>query len=266
MRRILPLASLALALALVACSPEPVERTTPTATPGAIPWKAYVCEDGRVVRASYPDRTSAQLSLDGERFQMTLARSASGARYVGPGLQWWTKGEEGMLARLAAGEEIAADPGQRCLPPAKVPLTPPTPGTPGGLPDDRTPLVESSPRLDSGQAAARVLETYFVLVESGKTEAAAKLRTDGVAEDLTPYASLGAQLGRPGPVEGAAGSLFVEIPVSVYGRYVNGEAYVKGGKAVLRRVNDVPGSTPAQRSWRIEKFDLETASVSPPTR
>jgi hypothetical protein len=31
----------------------------------------------------------------------------------------------------------------------------------------------------------------------------------------------------------------------------------RSGKAVLRRVNDVPGSTPEQRRWRIERIELK---------
>ena len=85
-------------------------------------------------------------------------------------------------------------------------------------------------------------------------------------------ATLSAQVGRPGRVEGAAGSLYVEVPVSLYGRYATGERYLKGGKVQLRRVNDVPGSTAEQRAWRISGFDPDLelgpdpVSASPPTR
>jgi hypothetical protein len=42
----------------------------------------------------------------------------------------------------------------------------------------------------------------------------------------------------------------------LYGRLKTGDEFHRSGKAVLRRVNDVPGSTAEQRKWRIERFEL----------
>ena len=259
--------------ALAACAPKPAEPAAVSAPPAAvIPVTTYVCEDGRVVRALYPDSRTVQLSLEGNTFRLAQAVSGSGARYTGEGLQWWSKGDEGMLATLKPGEDIAASPGMRCVPPARAPVEPAAPGTPGGLPDDRAPLDERPAQAGGAQAAATVVETYYALLESGRTAEAAKLRRDGAEVDLMPLATLSAQVGRPGRVEGAAGSLYVEVPVSLYGRYATGERYLKGGKVQLRRVNDVPGSTAEQRSWRISGFepDLDLGpdpvSASPPTR
>lgn len=52
----------------------------------------YQCEGGRDVRVSYPSDSTAIMVYDGRTLQMTIAVSASGARYVGEGLEWWTKG------------------------------------------------------------------------------------------------------------------------------------------------------------------------------
>ncbi len=65
-------------------------------------------------------------------------------------------------------------------------------------------------------------------------------------------------VGSPGEIEGAAGSLFVTVPVQIYGRLRDGRELHQLGKATLRRVNDVPGSTAEQRLWRIERIDLQT--------
>ena len=46
------------------------------------------------------------------------------------------------------------------------PLKPPEPGTPGGLPDDRTPLAEGSITPDSAQGAAQVVQGYYALLEA----------------------------------------------------------------------------------------------------
>lgn len=63
------------------------------------------------------------------------------------------------------------------------------------------------------------------------------------------YASLSEPLlvtGR-GRVEGAAGSLFYEVPATLR----DGERTVREGKIRLRRANDVPGASEEQLSWRI---------------
>lgn len=52
----------------------------------------YRCESGEQISASYPDTDSAIVEYRGTRYDMTVAVSGSGARYVGGGLEWWTKG------------------------------------------------------------------------------------------------------------------------------------------------------------------------------
>lgn len=247
-------------LALAACS-EALAPAAPKSEPKtvAMTWVHYVCADGRAVSALYPDGETAQLKLGEATHLLRIARSASGARYTGDALQWWTKGDEASLAPLAPGEDIASASGVACGPASKAPVSPPAPGTPGGLPDDRTPLAEGPAEPGGAQAAASVVETYYALVESGRTAEAAKLRRDGREEDLKPFARLHAQVGAPGRVEGAAGSLFVDVPVVLYGRYATGGEYHAAGKATLRRANGVPGATEAQRTWRIETIEVVTA-------
>ena len=60
------------------------------------------------------------------------------------------------------------------------------------------------------------------------------------------------ELGK-GEVEGAAGSLYYEAPVTLrFGPGAPGET----GSLVLRRVNDVPGATPEQLRWHIERSTI----------
>lgn len=61
-------------------------------SPGGDSSATYHCESGRTVRASYPSDSAAVVEYEGRTLRMTLAVSASGARYVGEGLEWWTKG------------------------------------------------------------------------------------------------------------------------------------------------------------------------------
>jgi hypothetical protein len=62
------------------------------------------------------------------------------------------------------------------------------------------------------------------------------------------------KVGTPGGQEGAAGSIYVSVPLIVTG-VAHGEGFHQSRTAILRRVNDVPGSTEAQRHWHIERID-----------
>lgn len=151
---------------------------------------------------------------------------------------------------------------------AEAPLNPPAPGEPGGLPDDRAPLPEGPIDPKSPQGAGQVLQHYFALIEQGRYPDAWRLwsdegRASGMrvgefAASFSRYAEYHANIGTPGRPEGAAGSIYVEVPVQVYGRLKNGEQFTRSGTITLRRVNDVPGSTAEQRQWRIYKVDLES--------
>jgi hypothetical protein len=134
----------------------------------------------------------------------------------------------------------------------EAPLNPPAPGEPGGLPDDRTPIYEGTIDPKSGQGAGQVLQSYLALVESGRFAEANALWSKGVERlDLTGYREIHGNIGAPGNVEGGAGSLYVEIPVQLYGRLKDGKEFSSRGTMTLRRVNDVPGSTEEQRRWHI---------------
>ena len=259
-------AALALVLSLGGCgkpaAPQQApEAPAPRAGSGAVNPDAhvttYACEGGEAVTAGYPDSQTAIVDYKGHAYTLKIARAGSGARYVGMGLQWWTKGVgRGSLAALKPGEDVASAPGRACVSEPATDAEPPAPGTPGGLPDDRTPISEAPFTPQSAQGAANVLQTYFALLETGKAEEAARLRSDSAVIDLRPYLTYHGNVGAPGAIEGAAGSLFVEAPVVLYGRLARGGEFHQSGKAVLRRVNDVPGASPGQLRWRIERFEL----------
>lgn len=270
-------AGLVLILALAACDravPPANAQTAPPSKPAAAPVnpdpgvRTYRCADGRTVEAGYPDENTAVVDVDGRAHPLRIAPSASGARYIGFGLQWWTKGmDQGRLSRLKDGETIASDPGVECRTGPAAPVQPPAPGAPGGLPDDRRPLVEGPIAPSSAEGAAQVVQSYYALLESGRAAQAWSLWSDGSpdraanAETFTRrfdrYADYHAQIGAPGRIEGAAGSLYVDVPVVIYGRLKSGAKVHESGTATLRRVNDVPGSSEAQRSWRIYKIETK---------
>jgi hypothetical protein len=118
----------------------------------------------------------------------------------------------------------------------------------------------------SAQGAANVLQTYYALIEAHRYRDAWLLWANGgrasgmsaaaFAASFGGYAEYHAQIGAPGRIEGAAGSLYVEVPVALYGRLRSGQAFHLAGPATLRRVNDVPGSTAAQRRWHIAEIAI----------
>ena len=143
------------------------------------------------------------------------------------------------------------------MPAPEAPLSPPAPGEPGGLPDDRTPVSEGKIDPKSAQGAGQVLQSYFALSEQGKFAEANKLWSEGGTKlDLAKYKEVHANIGGPGDMEGAAGFSYVDYPVQMYGRTRDGKEFNLRGTMTLRRVNDVPGSTDEQRKWRIYKAEF----------
>lgn len=141
------------------------------------------------------------------------------------------------------------------------------PGEPGGLPDDRTPVVEGPIDPKSGQGAGQVLQLFGGLLEQRKFADARKLWSDegkasGQSEaafiaSYDRYTEIHSEVGAPGQMEGAAGSSYVDIPFRLYGKLKDGKPFNQVGTVTLRRVNDVPGSTEEQRSWRIYQMELQ---------
>jgi hypothetical protein len=68
------------------------------------------------------------------------------------------------------------------------------------------------------------------------------------AKSLKPNTRL--EIGELGQTEGAAGSIYTTVPVVFYG-----DGFRRPASVILRRLNDVPGSTEEQRRWHIERID-----------
>lgn len=54
-----------------------------------------------------------------------------------------------------------------------------------------------------------------------------------------------------GEIEGAAGSLYYEVPFTITGTRADGSAFAEKNTIILRRVNDVEGASAAQLRWHI---------------
>ena len=107
--------------------PQPVEPSAAPATASAPPI-SYACESGQSVTVAYPDSASAQLTYRGQAYVLRLVEAASGARYAGSGLEWWTATRDGAesatLSRLGPNEEVGVAVLERCSRPAAGPALP----------------------------------------------------------------------------------------------------------------------------------------------
>jgi hypothetical protein len=134
-------------------------------------------------------------------------------------------------------------------------------------PDDRTAASEGAINPRSAQGAAQVVQLFGGLLERREFTQAYRLWSDdGRASGLSQaqfaagydkYAEIHSEIGKPGHMEGAAGSSYVDIPFRLYGKTERGGPFNLVGAVTLRRVNDVPGSSEDQRQWHIYKSDLE---------
>jgi hypothetical protein len=175
-------------------------------------------------------------------------------------------GPQASTPELDRSRDPAAVPAGRAVPSREVRRSEaavPAPGQPGGLADDRSPVSEAPFTKTSAQGAADVVQTYYALLEEHDYAAARRLwRTGGegsgptaqaFAESFRDFREYHAQVGKPGEIEGAAGSLFVSVPVQIHGVDVSGKSFSRLATVTLRRVNGVPGASADQLRWHIDQ-------------
>ncbi len=116
------------------------------------------------------------------------------------------------------------------------------------------------------QEAVQVIRDYYRAIARRDYEqaysawqdggAASKQSFDQFKQGFANTASVAVEVGEPGQIEGAAGSLYIEIPVTVTAVTTSGTPQRFRGTYQLRRVNDVPGSTSEQRRWHLYSADI----------
>jgi hypothetical protein len=128
--------------------------------------------------------------------------------------------------------------------------------------DNRTSLDEPNGPIDpkSVEGAGQVVQSYGSLIEQGWWSEANSLWGDPASagkfqSQLAQFGDVHLEIGNPGDSEGAAGSIYITVPVIFYGDAKDGQPFRRSADAILRRINDVPGSTEAQRRWHIERID-----------
>jgi hypothetical protein len=123
------------------------------------------------------------------------------------------------------------------------------------LPEPKGPIDPKSV-----EAAGQVVQHYGALIEQKRWAESRTLwgNADAAKEferNWRDYSDVHLEIGNPGDMGGAAGSSYVTIPAIFYGDLKSGQPSRLEADVILRRVNEVPGSTEAQRRWHIERID-----------
>ena len=125
-------------------------------------------------------------------------------------------------------------------------------------------LAEPKGPIDpkSTEAAGQVVQHYGARVEQKRWSESRRYWGDAAAaqafeKNFQTWKNVHLEIGDLGPVEGAAGSMFTNMLVRFYGDLNKGGESELKGNVVLRRVNDVDGSSEAQRRWHIERIETK---------
>ncbi|WP_018147525.1 hypothetical protein [Henriciella marina] len=135
---------------------------------------------------------------------------------------------------------------------------------------DEAPVDETMPPVDAGSPAdaaqrwadaleARDWETARQVW--GESGAASGLDAEEFEVAFSKYRTIDISFGEARE-EGAAGTLYYEVPVTMTGELENGDPYRMEGPLLLSRVNDVPGASTEERKWHIEMSDLRPRPVN----
>lgn len=133
--------------------------------------------------------------------------------------------------------------------------------------DAGDPLDDGGPGSD---AALAVVRDYYGAINAGDFGTAYGLwadggrasnqSPDGFAQGFAGTRGVSVELGAPSAIEGAAGSRFLQVPVTLVATQADGSERRYAGRYTLRRTV-VDGATPEQQQWRISAADI--AEVAP---
>jgi hypothetical protein len=139
--------------------------------------------------------------------------------------------------------------------------------TPANAAAPQASLPEPKGPIDpkSVEAAGQVVQHYGALIEQGRWKQSWELWSNPNAarqfdRNWQADREVHLEIVKPGEAEGAAGSIYVTMPVTFYGMDKKGAEFRRPADVILRRVNDVPGSTEAQRRWHIERIEWKEKS------
>ncbi|HEX7872254.1 MAG TPA: hypothetical protein VF475_05035 [Sphingobium sp.] len=162
---------------------------------------------------------------------------------------------EGRSAEIAANAVAALSTA-----PANIAIAP----TDAAAVEARTALTPEAAKGEKGARA--VLLDWARALETGDWEKAraqwghggedSGLDAEAFAAPYRKYRQITVSVG-DGTVEGGAGSLYYEVPVTLAGVLRDGRTERLTGTVVVRRVNDVDGATAEQLRWHLSQADLK---------
>lgn len=174
------------------------------------------------------------------------------------------------ITALALALAGCGDPATEGAPTDPAPTASPTSRITNPLPDraddgspDLTP-AELVPEAEKGEAGARnVLLSFARAIELKEFAQAYAMLGDATRQNMSraDFTALFDGFGEitvavpGGTSEGAAGSIYYEVPTTITGS--KGQELT--GMTVLKRVNDVPGATAEQLRWHIDRFEVAPA-------
>lgn len=138
----------------------------------------------------------------------------------------------------------------------------PAPSAPSTVANNVAPAAPEIAVIDpkSTQAASDLVDRFVELLDRRRFDEAYMLlgpnappRAD-FDRQFARYSDLKVAAGAAGEQEAAAGSIYLSVPITVSGNLA-GNSVTRSATAIVRRVNDVPGSTEAQRHWHIERVE-----------
>ena len=198
----------------------------------------------------------------------SLLAACGGDKSAADGAQ----GDDVLPKPAAAGRSVTGmpDPGVASAVPAPASVQAPDiielPEDVDG--DDAASAGDASMPDDNPDVAVAVLRDYYAAINARDYDTAYRAWSDGgrasgqsaqqFAAGFAGTEGVSVELGGPGPVEGAAGSRYVQVPVTLEARQADGSTRRYAGSYTLR-MSVVDGATPEQRTWHIASADLREA-------
>jgi hypothetical protein len=187
-----------------------------------------------------------------------------GFRQGGKSVKFYSYLGPGLIALASCGprqnahEQPLANSAAPVIPAPSAPGVATNATSPPEQSENRAGLPEPERAIDpkSVEAAGQLVQHYAALIEQKRFSEAAGLWSDaGAAADFARQLEgrqLHLEIGALGETEGAAGSIYTSVPI-----VFRGAGFRRSANIILRRVNDVPGSTEAERRWHIERIEWD---------
>lgn len=173
-------------------------------------------------------------------------------------------GSTATVSEATSGPEATMSSEAPSLPSGPPPGYTDGSGVNEGYPDlSPTPLLPEAEKTEKG--ARNVLLAFARAIELKEFDQAWAMLSSGDRQkwSKSDFTKLFADLGKitvsvpTGTLEAAAGSSYYNAPVTITANDKDGRPVRVEGEAVLRRVNDVDGASPAQLRWHFDRLTLD---------